>query len=1108
MTTRFLVMIQLLMLSLAVSAGQHLAGRVVPAGEIGTLRHDVQPVYHVPRAVVKPIIDGNGNEWTTVPAMTLDKKEQARGWKDAADLSGGMRLQWDDDGLYFFLTVTDDRHHAPNSDVKLWENDACQFAFDAYLNGPKTGYDADELSFVTADTPKGPRLAAYRLPGICYEQEHLLPEIGVKMTEGPAGVRTYEWMMPWSRLAPVSPWLLGRCGFSFTLNDNDGDGFKGAMFWSKGIIYGQDANGFGELIFDGAAGQQHPTLLGLYPEEKLTGDETDSHYLNIAGAAPWRTARLLADLPQGGPLTAKIGIFRTGEKQPVATGEITTTILANAPMVLAWDLHSLPTGIYEIEYRVPAMHYARRLPFTRVDAPALRARKDALRKEFGIDRPWDPMTDAPPLIRKHRGMVGVLLQLLDEDAWASAMRNVDKHEEHLKSLAQVGRMVEALDKQRDFLAAQRGTFWGAYYSPADGSGQSFVISLPPDYSPHKRYPLAVYLHGSSDIPTPQVLLGPPCPDGAILVEPWGRGAHSGYGGLGEDDVLQVIDYMTAWYPIDPDRVYLSGGSMGGGGTWQIASRFPDRFAAAMPFCGYADGALLDNLTNLPVYAHHGAKDWGVAVDNDRTAIRYLKNLGAPALLREVRDAGHGEIEEYAPPAAWLLSQKRVEKPAQVRFTGAQPDRSYWLTICKLTDPHVPARVAASVVGRDAQQMVTITATGTDALAFDFTQMPINRKCALQVQVESALLQCAAPLPDRIYLLRQSDGWTLADRMPPPALLTRPYHAGGAQLLYKGEPLCIVYGTQGSEARTKALREIARVLERFAGAGDTMPNGRFPIKADREVTPEDMRHMNLIVLGGPQDNALTATLLPRLPITITDNALKAGDRAPVPLDKGWFTLAYVNQLVPQRLLFLAAFDAQMTMDGILEYPPQILTGIWASCPGDVSDLHVMTPTTDMALQFTHGWKWQTLPGVDGRMPVSYFNPVMRMKATLAVLRQATGAAYALGIAYTPKPDEVPTTVPALTLADLRVERSPFRTIIAQVTGEELHAMPLTKSGEEAWLIEPPLDKEQIDKDTMYTVVLPYGNIWSVAILNQKNLHDARFGPEIPREALLRAYAEMP
>lgn len=112
-----------LILAVGAWAAEGLTGRAVPAGEIAPVLDREAPVYTVGKAAKRPVIDGVADEWKDIPAMVLDQPEQARGWNGPEDLRGALRLQWDEQGLYFCLEVVDNVHSAPNYESNWWEND-------------------------------------------------------------------------------------------------------------------------------------------------------------------------------------------------------------------------------------------------------------------------------------------------------------------------------------------------------------------------------------------------------------------------------------------------------------------------------------------------------------------------------------------------------------------------------------------------------------------------------------------------------------------------------------------------------------------------------------------------------------------------------------------------------------------------------------------------------------------------------------------------------------------------------------------------------------------------------------------------------------------------
>src|SRR5262249_14467876 len=136
----------------------------------------------------------------------------------------------------------------------------------------------------------------------------------------------------------------------------------------------------------------------------------------------------------------------------------------------------------------------------------------------------------------------------------------------------------------------------------------------------------------------------------IVVSPYGRGEVAGYNGIAGDDVLRAIDDVERAYNIDRDRVSLTGLSMGGGGTWHLGLRYPDRFAAIVPVCAVGDASLLpfaqratpeeralmdltgptaiaENASNLQVFIFHGDEDPAVNVEHSRRMVARYRELG-------------------------------------------------------------------------------------------------------------------------------------------------------------------------------------------------------------------------------------------------------------------------------------------------------------------------------------------------------------------------------------------------------------------------------------------------------------------------------------------------
>jgi len=124
--------------------------------------------------------------------------------------------------------------------------------------------------------------------------------------------------------------------------------------------------------------------------------------------------------------------------------------------------------------------------------------------------------------------------------------------------------------------------------------------------------------------------------------------------------LELVDHLAATLPIDADRIYITGLSMGGFGTWDAVVRRPERFAAAVPVCGGGDPDMMPKLKNLPIWAFHGEKDAVVPPARSIAMIDALRQAGGQPKLTLYPGVGHDSWRRaYAEPElmAWLFAQK-------------------------------------------------------------------------------------------------------------------------------------------------------------------------------------------------------------------------------------------------------------------------------------------------------------------------------------------------------------------------------------------------------------------------------------------------------------------
>lgn len=196
---------------------------------------------------------------------------------------------------------------------------------------------------------------------------------------------------------------------------------------------------------------------------------------------------------------------------------------------------------------------------------------------------------------------------------------------------------------------------------------NYLLALPDGYAKSKeKFPLVLFLHGAGERgvdlekvkihgPTkevangrkfPFILVAPQCPEDQF----WDV-----------DALLGLLDEMEEKYRVDKDRVYVTGLSMGGYGTWNLACAAPQRFAAIAPICGGGQRVGAKLLVMVPIWAIHGDSDAVVPPINSETMVEAVKAAGGDVRYTLVKGGGHDVwTEPYAGTELyeWLLSHKR------------------------------------------------------------------------------------------------------------------------------------------------------------------------------------------------------------------------------------------------------------------------------------------------------------------------------------------------------------------------------------------------------------------------------------------------------------------
>ncbi|MCY3018404.1 MAG: NPCBM/NEW2 domain-containing protein [Planctomycetota bacterium] len=508
-----------------------------------------------------------------------------------------------------------------------------------------------------------------------------------------------------------------------------------------------------------------------------------------------------------------------------------------------------------------------------------------------------------------------------------------------KDLAALEKDLELLTQGRSILTPDRELLMG-YRSELDDSDQPYSLWIPREYDGTTQFPLAVLLHGQGMFNPLQCRASPI--GKMLVVAPQGRGGMD-YMYVGEGDVLRVIEEVQTLLNVDPNRVYLAGASMGGAGSWHLASHFPDRFAGIMALCGNTDINVWQelwywrtpqdspiakvrhflredtcaityapNLRNVSILALQGEADPIVNQLHARHMLDALKANGHPNYtVHMLPYVTHGFGVNYELGLKPFVRDPRPKevhyKTAWLRYPGA-----YWLTIKSIEKRLKHATIDG--IADPEKKSIEIKTNNVMELAIERSRLPFDGSPS-RIALDGTEVDAAKALRgdggEATYCFRrEKDAWQPAPRPLAEAYPPRKSAAleGPVEHAFMSRFVVIPgNGTPGTEPDP-----LCAAIEQAGNELGDQWKARFAVPCRKkpaiDITDADIADSNLILIGGPEHNTVTAHVIGKLPLVLEKDAVTltgsgtAGGKKYTGPNVGAI-MCYPNPLNPQRYVVI-------------------------------------------------------------------------------------------------------------------------------------------------------------------------------------------------------------
>jgi pimeloyl-ACP methyl ester carboxylesterase len=476
-----------------------------------------------------------------------------------------------------------------------------------------------------------------------------------------------------------------------------------------------------------------------------------------------------------------------------------------------------------------------------------------------------------------------------------------------------------------------------FLSQIDSSCQYYAVLPPKDYDPQKKYALIFTLHGAGVEASGQVDAYKQ-KDWAFVVAPTNRRRFGfDWQDWGRLDALEVLDQVIKSFPIDTNRIYLTGHSMGGHGVWHIALAHSDLFAAAAPEAGWTcfqlyipwflqksylfaepqqigirDMSLREDVTpnfvenaiNLPIFIYQGGSDDNVPPVHARLFVELLNNLGYEYKYKELAGKGHWfEVDtvnhivcvDDPEVMEFLKAKTRNPYPKHIIFKTTdlgQNNKNYWVEIDQQEKPFFESEIEAEI----KENRIEINTRNIRQFTLSLSEhlLPYGE---ISLSINGQEISYVFNKSRALTFSKIGNKFQIGELEHRGLKKTSQFYGPIKQAYFS--PFVLVYGTRGDSNTTElALHQAGlEATEWWKRA-----NGFVEILPDTEVTKEIMADYNLILFGGPDENFITSKINYRLPIKVKNGEILFGSKK-IQGNRIGLEFIYPNPLNPKKFVFV-------------------------------------------------------------------------------------------------------------------------------------------------------------------------------------------------------------